>query len=112
MLEQMTSDISVAMMQNAQALTQQAGKATTHKIANMEKIEEASKEFEAVFLAEMLKPMFAGIKSNDMFGGGKGEEIFRGMMIQEYGKMIADKGGVGMTEHVKAELIRIQEGAR
>lgn len=79
------------------------------KSLDLEKIEEASVEFEAVFLAEMLKPMFAGLKPNPMFGGGSGEETFQGMMVQEYGNAMARAGGVGLAEHVRAELIRIQE---
>ncbi len=67
-------------------------------------------EFEAVMLSEMLKPMFEGIEVDDMFGGGKGEEIFRGFMIQEYGKIMAKAGGIGIADAVKQHLIQIQSG--
>ncbi len=75
------------------------------------KLEEAAKEFEAVFLTAMLKPMFEQIKVDSNFGGGKGEEVFRGFMVQEYGKMISETGNIGIAEHIKAELLRIQEEA-
>ncbi|MCB9988732.1 MAG: rod-binding protein [Rhodospirillales bacterium] len=111
----MTPDTQIALMTASQADIGKAVQKTkgTNDIKNLEKIEEAAQEFEAVFLSEMLKPMFEGTMEPDpMFGGGKGEEIFKGMMLQEYGKMLADKGGVGIAEHVKAELIRIQETAQ
>lgn len=72
-------------------------------------IEESAKEFEAVFLAEMIKPMFEGISTEAPFGGGKGEEIFRGMMIQEYSKKLTNTGGIGIADHVRQELIKAQE---
>ena len=78
---------------------------------DLQKAEEAAQEFEAVFLAEMLKPMFEGIKHDGMFGGGKGEEIFHGMMVQEYGKMFAQTGGIGIADEVKATMIRMQQEA-
>lgn len=76
---------------------------------NNEAIEQAAEDFEAVFMAEMLKPMFDQIKPNGMFGGGKGEEVFQGMMVQEYGKIMADRGGIGIAEQVREEMLRIQE---
>lgn len=77
---------------------------------NAEAIDRAAREFEEVFLGEMLKPMFEGVtEPNPVFGGGKGEEIFSGMMVQEYAKTIAARGGIGIADMVKAEMLRIQE---
>ncbi len=76
----------------------------------MQRIDGAARDFEAVFLSEMLKPMFEGIEVNEIFGGGKGEEIFSDMMVQEYGKKIAEAGGIGLASFVRNELIRQQEG--
>lgn len=72
-------------------------------------IDAAAKDFEAVFLSEMLKPMFEGLQVDPEFGGGKGEEVFRGFMLQEYGKLMAATGKVGIAEHVKQELMKAQE---
>jgi len=79
------------------------------KPENYAQIEEAATEFEAVFIAEMLKPMFEGISTEAPFGGGKGEEIFRGFMLQEYGKNIARDHSIGIASFVKAEMIKLQE---
>lgn len=78
---------------------------------NDAKFAATSQEFEAVFIAEMMKPMFEGLDTNGMFGGGKAEEIFRGMLLTEYGKEIAKTGSIGMTSDIKAELLRMQEEA-
>lgn len=84
-------------------------KAAGQKARGIQQAGEVAKEFEAVFLSEMFKPMFKGIKPDPMFGGGKGEEVFQGLMVQEYGKIVAQRGGVGLADFVKAEIIRLQE---
>jgi Rod binding domain-containing protein len=78
---------------------------------NLTQIEETAREFEAVFVAEMMKPMFKELKTDGMFGGGKGEEVFRGMMLQEYGKNIASSGALGIADNIKAAMIRMQAEA-
>ncbi len=72
------------------------------------RIQKAAEEFEAVFFAEMMKPMFEGLEPNETFGGGKGEEIFSGMMIQEYGKEIAKRDITGIQTAVRNALIEMQ----
>lgn len=72
-------------------------------------LDEVARDFEAVFLSEMVKPMFEGIETSDsMFGGGKGEEIFQGMMLNEYGQAIAEKDITGIQTLVKNKLIEMQ----
>jgi len=78
-------------------------------IKDKQDMDEIAREFEAVFLSEMMKPMFEGIEIKDsMFGGGKGEEIFQGMMITEYGKELAKKDVTGIQTQVKNKLIELQ----
>ncbi len=77
-------------------------------LKNREDIDAAAQEFEAVFIAQMIKPMFEGLETDGMFGGGKGEEIFRGMMIEEYGKSIAARDVTGIQTQVANKLIEIQ----
>ena len=86
-----------------------AKKAETGDVKNLEKIEATARDFEAVFITEMLKPMFAMVEVDPVFGGGKGEEIFRDFTVNEYGKQLAAQGGIGIAKHVKDQLIRLQE---
>ncbi len=76
----------------------------------LRRIDESANDFEASFLSEMIKPMFEGIEVDEMFGGGRGEEVFRNMMVQEYGKKMAHSGGIGIAAFVRNEMIRQQEG--
>ncbi|MEQ8966908.1 MAG: rod-binding protein [Azospirillaceae bacterium] len=70
---------------------------------------EAAEEFEAVFLSQMLQPMFAGISTDGPFGGGPGEEAFRSQLVQEYGQVMSQAGGVGLTDALYREIISLQE---
>ena len=75
-----------------------------------QKIRETAQEFEAVFVAEMLRPMFDGIKTSEMFGGGNSEKVYRDMQVDEYGKAIAKAGGIGLADSIMREMIKMQEG--
>ena len=81
------------------------------KLASNAAIDKTSQDFEAMFATQMLQPMFEGIPVNPTFGGGHGEEVMRSFMLQEYGKMLAKGGRLGIAAQVKSEMIRAQEGA-
>ncbi len=80
--------------------------------ATPEEVREAAEEFEAFFLAQMFDYMFAGIETDGPFGGGHGEKIFRSLLVQEYGKVIASQGGLGIADQVESELLQLQEVER
>ncbi|NBC33384.1 MAG: chemotactic signal-response protein chel [Alphaproteobacteria bacterium] len=80
-------------------------------VQNAAQIRAAAHEFEAVFLSQMLGHMFSGIETDGLFGGGRSEEMFRSLMINEYGRQISEAGGIGIADAVMAEMLRIQEGS-
>jgi Rod binding domain-containing protein len=69
----------------------------------------AAEEFEAVFLGEMLGPMFESLNTDGLGGGGMGEEIFRPMLVERYADAISRSGGVGIADSIVRELMRMQE---
>ena len=71
-------------------------------------IRRAAEEFESMFMAEMMKPMFEGLDTDGLGGGGMGEEMFRPMLIEQYGKAISQAGGVGLADSIMQELTRLQ----
>ena len=82
------------------------------KTANAEASRKSAEEFESFFLTQMLEPMFEGIKTDGYFGGGYGEGVFRSMMLQQYGRILAKAGGVGIADMVGRELMNIQESSK
>lgn len=75
------------------------------------RIDAISQKFEGMVLGQMLKPMFEGLKSDKLFGGGFAEDMYRGMMVSEYGKLMAERGGLGIADAVKRQLLSVQEAA-
>jgi flagellar protein FlgJ len=69
----------------------------------------AAEEFEAVFLGEMLGPMFESLDTDGLGGGGMGEQIFRPMLVERYAEAISRSGGVGIADSIVRELMRLQE---
>ena len=73
------------------------------------KAEKAAKEFESVLVTQMMNEMFSGIQTDGMFGGGQGEQMFRSLMLEQYGKDIVKQGGFGFSDSILRELTKIQE---
>lgn len=71
----------------------------------------AAQDFEAVYLAQMLQPMFNTVEVDETFGGGAAEEIWRGIMVEEMAKQISRTGGVGLASSVEREMLKLQEVA-
>lgn len=69
----------------------------------------AAEDFEAFFLAQMFEHMFADIEPDALFGGGEGEQVYRSLMFQEYGKSVARQGGIGLADMVQKEILKLQE---
>ena len=91
----------------AKAPAMLAGK--THGGMTAQRMRDVAEDFESVFIAEMIRPMFENVGAEAPFGGGAGEEIWRNMQVDEYGKAIAKSGGVGIADAVLDQMIRMQE---
>lgn len=68
-------------------------------------------EMEGFFLSQMLQPMFKEISTEALFGGGLGEEMWRSLQVDEFGKAMARAGGIGLADAVLREMLTIQEQA-
>ncbi len=73
------------------------------------KMRETAEAFEASFLSQMLKPMFEGLDTEGMFGGGEGEATWRSFLIDAMAKQTVKAGGIGLADDVMAEMMKLQE---
>ncbi|MFA5119717.1 rod-binding protein [Zavarzinia sp.] len=73
------------------------------------RLKAAGQDFEAMVMSEMLTPMFDGLKTDGPFGGGSGEAAFRGFLVQEFGKGIAARGGMGLSDMLIRSLLTSEE---
>ncbi|MBE84876.1 MAG: hypothetical protein CME21_20155 [Gemmatimonadetes bacterium] len=72
-----------------------------------EKIREAAQEFESVFLFQMLKQVRNSIhKEEGIMNGGLGEEMFAGMLDEEYAKVMAKSNSTGLAETIYQQMSR------
>ena len=72
----------------------------------------AAQDFEAQFISTMTQSMFAGLKTDGPFGGGQGEEMFRSLLVDQYGTQIARSGGIGIADTIYSEILKLQEAAK
>ena len=77
--------------------------------AAMDRIKKTAQDFEASFLSEMYKPMFQGLKTDGPFGGGEAEGTWRSFMIDAMAKQTVKAGGIGLSNVVMSEMIKMQE---
>jgi len=75
------------------------------------RVKQAAQDFEAVYISQMLQPMFETLEVDPVFGGGNAEETWRGVMVEELGKQVARAGGIGLAPVVEKEMLRLQEVA-
>ncbi|HTI87224.1 MAG TPA: rod-binding protein [Alphaproteobacteria bacterium] len=82
---------------------------TPAKAANAAAARKTANEFESYFLSQFVDRMFQGIPKDSLTGNGHGEDIFRSMLSQEYGKALAGRGGAGIADQVYREIMKTQE---
>ena len=76
--------------------------------ADARRMRETAEQFEASFLSQMLKPMFEGLDTNGLFGGGEAEATWRSFLIDAMAQQTVRAGGIGLADTVMAEMIRMQ----
>lgn len=80
------------------------------KNTSPEQMRQIAQDFEASYLSQMLKPMFEGLSTEAPFGGGAGEEMWRGFLVEAMAKQTAKAGGVGLADRVMSHMLKAQEG--
>jgi Rod binding domain-containing protein len=76
---------------------------------DLQKAQEVAEEFEAFFLSKSMESMFEGVSTDGLLGGGHAEKIYRSMLINEYGKAMAQTGTVGVSDEIMSSIMKLQE---
>lgn len=97
-----------AQLQNAIFAARGSGPERARGGQTPDQIRAAAEEFEAVFLAQMMEQMM-GESTQTSFGGGPGEAAFRGLLNEEYAKVMAKAGGIGLADSLAREMLAMQE---
>ena len=81
---------------------------TAEAMAKRGDIAKTAQAFESSFLSIMLQQMFEGVDTAAPFGGGTGETMFRSFMTDAFAKQMSKAGGVGISDAVAAEMLKLQ----
>ena len=74
-----------------------------------EKLKKACSDFEALFLARMLKMMRQSVPSSGLWGNSPGKEIYDSLMDQELGKKMAQREGLGLGKKLYNQVLKREE---
>lgn len=91
---------SIGMMQYRQL---DGAQKLENKVQNDE-LKEACRDFEAIFIKQMLDSMKKTVPENSLMKGGMAEDIFEDMLYQEYASIISKSGDLGIAEMVYKQL--------
>ncbi|HOP40998.1 MAG TPA: rod-binding protein [Geobacteraceae bacterium] len=69
-------------------------------------LKQVTREFEALFVGLMLKSMRSTVATDSLTGGGRGEEVYRSLLDQEYAMEIARGEGLGLGTMLEEQLAR------
>lgn len=73
-------------------------------------LRKAAMDFEAMALGALLQPMFEGtVRGRGFGGGGAGEATWAPMLVNEYARITAASGGLGIGEMVFRHMLAAQE---
>lgn len=83
--------------------------AGTVKKMDSAQIDQAAQDFESMFIGQMMEQMFGESLGDELFGDQETNDVYKGLMMEEYGKQITRAGGIGIADYVKRELLKLQE---
>ena len=75
------------------------------KTGQAAKLDKAASEFESLFIYQMLKTMRESSMKEDLFSGGKGEEVYTSMLDQEMSKVMSEGEGIGLKKALLEQLL-------
>lgn len=84
-----------------------AGQASPQDLAKRADIRKTAEDFEASFLSIMLQEVFDEVEVGD-FGGGQGEQMFKSFLSDAMAKQMVKGGGVGLSDTVAREMLKLQ----
>lgn len=70
------------------------------------RLAEAARQFEAIFLRQMLSAARSADFGGDDLFGGQGEETFREMRDSRFAEIASNTGAIGLAASIEAQLAR------
>jgi flagellar protein FlgJ len=88
--------------------TQNAQATSTAELLKRGQIHKTAQNFEASFLTTMYETMFSSVPTDSAFGGGPGEDMWKGFLAEAMAKQTTQRGGIGVASSVEKEMLKLQ----
>lgn len=69
-----------------------------------QRLKQAAREFESLFLEQMVKEMRNATPKAELLGREKGHELFQEMLDGEFVRLMTDSGGIGLADFIVRSL--------
>ncbi len=89
---------------------QNATNVEKEKSAEDKELMEAARQFESLFIQQMMEGMRETIPESDLLDGGFAEETYEGMLDQAYSEKMAESGGLGLADKIYDQLTSERAG--
>jgi peptidoglycan hydrolase FlgJ len=67
-------------------------------------LREATREFEAIFIEQMLKSMRQTVEKSGLMDGGMAEDIFEDMLYENYAKKMSQTANLGLGDMLYRQI--------
>lgn len=88
---------------NTPSLSNPVSATSANLSKNQRRAEEMAKDFEAMFLSQIIKGMRQSLESGSLFAGDSGD-VQGGLFDQYMGQHLAEAGGVGLAATIRRQL--------
>ena len=89
---------SVLLQASDSAVRRTTGNVRSQSSGDRDRLMEACRDFEALFLKQMLNTMRDTVEKSGLLDGGFAEQIYEDMLYDEYAKKMADTARFGIAE--------------
>ncbi len=110
-LKQNLQSVDDGVAEKAKLLQRQKNATNGLSEKQLKQAKKVSQDFEGLFIGMMVKSMRDSVVNDKLTGGGRGEEVFRSLLDQEYVAAAVKRGGFGLAKQIEKDIIR-QESRR
>lgn len=71
------------------------------------KIEQACRDFESLFVQQMMKQMRQTVPQDGLFSGGNAEKMYASMLDGEISKTVSEQRGIGLAPALIRQLLEL-----
>ena len=100
-------NMPITTVKSLKALSPTAG--SGDKKLDREKLKRACTDFEALFMAQMLKSMRQSVPETGFLGKGQGNDVYQGLMDQELSKKLSQSKGLGLGKVIYRQMLKREE---